>query len=188
MTTRSQVCAERAPGSGDRASAWLGQRGAGKPYFLWVHLFDPHSPYSPPPPFRERFRSRPYDGEVAYVDQEVGRLLSAVKGDKTVVVVMSDHGESLGEHGEYSHGVFLYDHNADRLADGRPGSLRGRVKRRRGWSIRSRHLDALGIRRRPDTWSLAAAALSTVPLAVFLSGDLYPKLNWAGGMHDPHRR
>ena len=96
----------------DRASKWLDARSA-KPFFLWVHLFDPHSPYDPPAPFKEKFRSRLYDGEVAYTDQQVGRLLAAVArrpgAANTLVAVLSDHGESLSDHGEYSHGVFLYD-------------------------------------------------------------------------------
>jgi choline-sulfatase len=96
----------------DRAVKWLGSQ-SGKPFFLWVHLFDPHSPYDPPPPFRERYKGRAYDGEVAYADQELGRLLSHVeKGsapENTLIAVLSDHGESLAEHGEFTHGVFLYD-------------------------------------------------------------------------------
>jgi arylsulfatase A-like enzyme/Flp pilus assembly protein TadD len=96
----------------NRATRWVESR-SGKPFFLWVHLFDPHSPYDPPPPFREKYRARLYDGEVAYTDQQVGRLLASVArrpgGANTLVAVLSDHGESLGEHGEYTHGVFLYD-------------------------------------------------------------------------------
>lgn len=95
----------------DRALAWLGKQ-TGKPFFVWVHLFDPHSPYDPPAPFREEYKSSPYDGEVAYTDQQVGRLLEGVRKnapENTVVAVLSDHGESLGEHGEFTHGVFLYD-------------------------------------------------------------------------------
>ncbi len=96
----------------DRAVRWLDAQ-SGKPYFLWVHLYDPHMPYDPPPPFKEKYKDRPYDGEIAYTDQEVGRLLDAVRkkgpAGKTIVAVLSDHGESLSEHGEYTHGVFLYD-------------------------------------------------------------------------------
>jgi arylsulfatase A-like enzyme/Flp pilus assembly protein TadD len=96
----------------DRAIHWLDGR-SGKPYFLWVHLYDPHLPYQPPSPFKEQYKDRPYDGEIAYADRELGRLFAAVQkkspADKTIVAVLSDHGESLGEHGEYSHGVFLYD-------------------------------------------------------------------------------
>jgi choline-sulfatase len=70
-------------------------------------------PYDPPSPFREKYSGRPYDGEIAYADQQLGRLLDAVgkksPADKTVIAVLSDHGESLSEHGEFTHGVFLYD-------------------------------------------------------------------------------
>jgi choline-sulfatase len=96
----------------DRAISWLGSQ-SGKPFFLWVHVFDPHSPYDPPAAFREEFRGRLYDGEVAYTDQQLGRLFAAVAAKapagNTLIAVLSDHGESLGEHGEYTHGVFLYD-------------------------------------------------------------------------------
>ena len=89
----------------DRAMQWLGAR-SGKPYFLWVHVFDPHGPYDPPSPF-----PKTYDGEVAYTDQQLGRLFETVgkKSDNTLVAVLSDHGESLSDHGEFTHGVFLYD-------------------------------------------------------------------------------
>ena len=102
----------RAGDTVDRAVQWLDQR-SGKPFFLWVHLYDPHTPYDPPSPYREQYKDRPYDGEIAYTDREIGRLMDSLKSksppDKTLVAVLSDHGESLGEHGEYSHGVFLYD-------------------------------------------------------------------------------
>ncbi len=96
----------------DRALSWL-RRERTKPFFLWLHLFDPHAPYDPPPEFRARYSDRPYDGEVAFVDTQVARLLAALDrsgaAGNTLVVLLSDHGESLGEHGEQSHGVLLYD-------------------------------------------------------------------------------
>ena len=94
----------------DRAVRWLSSQ-AGKPFFLWVHVWDPHLPYAPPPPFREKYQGRPYDGEVAYTDRELGRLFEAVakKSPDTLTAVLSDHGEAFSEHGEYSHGVFIYD-------------------------------------------------------------------------------
>ena len=102
----------RAGDTVDRALRWLDGQ-SGKPYFLWVHLYDPHMPYQPPSPFKEKYKDRPYDGEIAYADRELGRLFEAVRkkspADKTILAVLSDHGESLGEHGEYSHGIFLYD-------------------------------------------------------------------------------
>jgi arylsulfatase A-like enzyme len=96
----------------DRAVRWLDGQ-SGKPFLLWVHLYDPHLPYSPPSPFREKYADRPYDGEVAYADQELGRLFDAITKksprENTIIAVLSDHGESFSEHGEYAHGVFLYD-------------------------------------------------------------------------------
>lgn len=96
----------------DRALRWMDAQ-SGKPFFLWVHVFDPHVPYNPPAPFRNQYKDRPYDGEIAYADHELGRLFDAVSKKsppgKTLIAVLSDHGESLGDHGEYSHGVFVYD-------------------------------------------------------------------------------
>ncbi len=80
------------------------------PFLLFVHYYDPHAAYQPPAPWAERFRDRPYDGEVAYVDSELGRLLRDVRArvSDPVVAVTSDHGEGLGEHGEATHGPFVY--------------------------------------------------------------------------------
>lgn len=94
------------------ALAWLNQHPRG-PFFLWVHLYDAHDPYDPPEPFKTRYAAAPYDGEIAYVDAAVGRLLTQLRVrrlyENSVIAVMSDHGEALGEHGELTHGVFLYD-------------------------------------------------------------------------------
>jgi tetratricopeptide (TPR) repeat protein len=83
------------------------------PYFCWVHLFEPHFPYAPPEPIASRFRGRPYDGEVAAADAALGPLLGplldAGRDGRALVVVTSDHGESLGEHGEATHGIFAYE-------------------------------------------------------------------------------
>jgi choline-sulfatase len=96
----------------DRAVRWLEGRPAG-PFFLWVHVYDPHAPYEPPAAYRRRYARSLYDGEIAYADHELGRLFEAVARKAapatTLIVVTSDHGESLGEHGEFGHGVFLYD-------------------------------------------------------------------------------
>ena len=93
------------------AIEWLA--GRPPPWFAWVHLFDPHAPYDPPQPFAGRFSGKPYSGEVAYMDNEVGRLVgSMVAGgtfDGTVVIIAGDHGEALGEHGEETHGILLYE-------------------------------------------------------------------------------
>jgi arylsulfatase A-like enzyme/Tfp pilus assembly protein PilF len=82
-------------------------------YFAWVHLFDPHDPYSPPEPFKSRFARSPYDGEIAYVDHAIGILLAGLteKGllANTHIILTGDHGEGLGEHREFTHGLFVYD-------------------------------------------------------------------------------
>jgi choline-sulfatase len=84
-----------------------------RPYFLWVHYFDPHWPYTPPPPYASRFAGRPYDGEIAFVDTQIGRLVGLLEKrgrlDRTLVVVTADHGEGLDEHGESTHTLFIYD-------------------------------------------------------------------------------
>jgi arylsulfatase A-like enzyme/Flp pilus assembly protein TadD len=84
--------------------------GLESPFFLWVHYFDPHRPYVPPPPYDRRFAGRPYDGEIAFMDRALGELLDRVRhrSPRTLIVVAGDHGESLGDHGEATHGVFLY--------------------------------------------------------------------------------
>ena len=99
----------------DRALAWLtNQQSAtsNQPFFVWIHLYDPHAPYTPPPEFARRTKS-PYDGEISYADSQLGRLLDALRGrgdlDRTLVVVAGDHGEGLGDHGERTHGMLLYE-------------------------------------------------------------------------------
>ncbi|MBZ5688261.1 MAG: sulfatase [Acidobacteriia bacterium] len=95
-----------------RASAWLSKHSAG-PFFLWIHLYDPHDPYTPPEPYRTRYQADPYDGEIAYTDFVVGRLISDLRKrglfENSLIAVMADHGEAFGEHGEKHHGIFLYD-------------------------------------------------------------------------------
>ena len=84
-----------------------------EPFFIWVHLYDAHDPYDPPEPYKTRYASALYDGEIAYVDAAVGKFLSwlRLRGlyDGALIAVMADHGEALGEHGETTHGIFLYD-------------------------------------------------------------------------------
>ena len=96
----------------DAALAWSRQDPSA-PFFLWVHMFDAHTPYEPPPEFRDRYPGRPYVGEIAYADTQLGRLIawldSSGRRDDTFVIVAGDHGESLGEHGEIEHGFFLYE-------------------------------------------------------------------------------
>lgn len=93
------------------ALAWWRSQ-AGKPRFLWVHLYDPHASYDPPEPFKSRYAAKPYLGEVAATDSFLAPLLGPVlEGRETpaLVVVTADHGESLGEHGELTHGLFAYE-------------------------------------------------------------------------------
>ena len=103
----------RADATVGAAVAWLrAEPAAGRPVFAWVHLFDPHAPYEPPEPFASRFAGREYDGEVAFADQQIGQLIeawAAARGREPVVLITSDHGEGLGEHGEPTHGLFIYD-------------------------------------------------------------------------------
>ncbi len=94
------------------AVTWLNNHPHG-PFFIWIHLYDAHDPYDPPEPYKTRYASAPYDGEIAYTDSAVGELLTQLrlKGlfQAALIAVMSDHGESLGDHGELTHGIFLYD-------------------------------------------------------------------------------
>ncbi len=95
----------------DAALAWLGQSEK-QPFFAWVHFYDPHAPYEPPPEYASADVS-PYDGEIAFVDAQIGRLVRWLDDhnrlDNTLIIVAGDHGESLGEHGEPQHGFFVYD-------------------------------------------------------------------------------
>lgn len=106
------------------ALAWLDKIGLNKnhdslkqpradSFFLWVHLYDPHDPYEPPEPYKTRYASAPYDGEIAYADSAVGKFLEELRTrgiyNGAVIAVMADHGEALGDHGEETHGFFLYD-------------------------------------------------------------------------------
>lgn len=140
----------------DAAVAWV--REAPAPFFAWVHFYDPHAPYAPPPPFRERFADRPYDGEIAFTDAQLGRILEALRaaghGEDTLVIVVADHGEGLGEHDEGGHGILAYQSTlrVPLLLSG-PGVPKGRVVK-----------DAVG------TIDLAPTALAL--LGVDAPGDL----------------
>jgi arylsulfatase A-like enzyme/predicted Zn-dependent protease len=95
----------------DQALPWLEAR-KGKRFFAWLHLYDPHSPYEPPPPYNKLYADRPYLGEIAFADSQIARLWSWLESnglrEKTFIVFAGDHGESLGEHEEQSHGFFVY--------------------------------------------------------------------------------
>ena len=96
----------------DHGLQWLDESPASR-FFCWLHLYDPHAPYEPPEPYRSIYRGRPYLGEIAFVDAQVGRVIAYLEAhqllDRTIVVVMGDHGESLGDHGEATHGFFVYE-------------------------------------------------------------------------------
>jgi len=96
----------------DETVAWLNEAGQ-DPFFLWVHLYDPHAPYDPPEPYMSRYAGARYDGEIAFTDSQIDRLLTTLEarglGDNTFIVLAGDHGESLGEHGEVQHGFFIYE-------------------------------------------------------------------------------
>jgi arylsulfatase A-like enzyme/Flp pilus assembly protein TadD len=96
----------------DEALDWLAKNSQ-KKFFLWMHLYDPHFPYHPPEPYSREYAAQPYDGEIAFADEQVGRLLRFLKEkgiyQNTLIVLCGDHGESLGEHGEKTHGFFIYN-------------------------------------------------------------------------------
>jgi arylsulfatase A-like enzyme/Tfp pilus assembly protein PilF len=91
------------------ARAWIEQQS--KPWLAWVHVFDPHARYAPPPPFDREYAGNLYAGEVAYVDHALGALIDAARraSRPTTIIVTADHGEGLGDHGEATHGVFAYE-------------------------------------------------------------------------------
>ena len=94
------------------AQSWMTAHPAGS-HFVSIHLYDPHDPYEPPPPFSQTYKDRLYDGEIAYADSVlagfIGYLKKTGRYDNALIVVVGDHGEGLGEHSEESHGIFLYD-------------------------------------------------------------------------------
>ena len=96
----------------DRVLPWL-EAAKESRFFAWIHLYDPHTPYRPPEPFLSRYKGHPYNGEIAFTDSQVGRVIAQLRSlgvyDRTVVAIMGDHGESLGDHGESTHGFFIYN-------------------------------------------------------------------------------
>jgi arylsulfatase A-like enzyme/Flp pilus assembly protein TadD len=94
------------------AKVWI-KANKDEKFFSWIHLYDPHTPYDPPSPFKEKHPQRPYRGEVEYMDHQLGLFFQFLKEeglyDKSLIIMASDHGESLGEHGEDTHGFFIYD-------------------------------------------------------------------------------
>ena len=96
----------------EAAQRWIGQLPPAQPFFFMFHLYEPHAPYTPPEPFRARYGAQPYDGEVAASDAITGEFLSFLKQsgiyDRALIIVTSDHGEGLWDHGEDQHGILLY--------------------------------------------------------------------------------
>jgi choline-sulfatase len=112
--TRGGEVERRGDRTASTALEWItANAGQGAPFFAWVHLYDAHDPYDPPPPYRESFADRLYDGEIAFDDEVVGRVVGGLDGlglsPSTVVAVVGDHGESLGEHEEMTHSMFVYE-------------------------------------------------------------------------------
>ncbi len=170
------------------ALTWLDEKAEG-PFFLWVHYFDPHFPYVPPEPFATRHQGRPYDGEIAYTDAQLGALLDGLQErglrKNTLVVVAGDHGEALGEHGELTHGLLLYEatmlvplilHGPDPLPRGLV------VDRQVGLiDIMPTVLDLLGITPLADLDGVSLlSAASARPRSLYIE-TLWPKLmhNWS---------
>ncbi len=102
----------KAADSIERALRWVRSE-PDRPFFLWLHLFDPHHPYEPPPPFKKTYEDRPYDGEIVYTDRALGGFIRQIEQmglyDDSLIFLSGDHGESLGDHLESFHGTFLYD-------------------------------------------------------------------------------
>lgn len=170
----------------DRAIEWLNKTSPDKPYFAWVHLYDPHLPYNPPGEFAKRYAGRLYDGEIAYTDQQLARLFAAVQAkspEKTIITVLSDHGESLGDHGEMTHGVFLYDSTL-RIAflmagPGIPAGLRVR-QQARSIDFLPTLLELLGGRAPAYVQGLSLVptfARKSVATDIAYEETLYPKMN-----------
>jgi len=187
--TTSQARTER-PASEvvDAALAWLGRPHA-RPFFVWVHLFDPHAPYEPPAPFRQRFKDEPYDGEIAYADAQFGRLLAWLdaKGlrEATLVVATSDHGESLGEHGEDEHMFFVYDSTLHvPLILSWPGRLAAQARvtgQFRSVDLFSTLLELAGVAAPPTSGTSRAADLKPggrIPDNESYAETLYPQLHF----------
>jgi len=182
-----------------RALDWLNQRAnpgnnasPAKNFFLWTHYYDAHFPYDPPEPFGSRFQKDKYSGEIAYVDYEVGELLKGLTAqgltERTLVVLMADHGESLGDHGEFTHGVFLYDSTMHiPLMVAGPGVPAGKVitQQVRSIDVMPTIVDYLGLSpgNQVQGVSLLPAMLESKPLPASFAymETLYPKtaLGWA---------
>ncbi len=161
----------------DLALPWL-QSVASQRFFAWLHFYDAHAPYEPPEPFASQYRTQPYNGEVAFVDAQLGRVVAFLEArgllEKTVVVVLGDHGESLGEHEEGTHGFFVYE-----TATHVPFLIRAPFDRTRGRRVTSlvrtadlapTVLDLLGTE--PAASEAPAPGKSLVPVMTGAAADL----------------
>jgi arylsulfatase A-like enzyme/Tfp pilus assembly protein PilF len=122
----------RAEDVANRALGWLSHHQQ-RPFFIWLHFYDAHDPYDPPEPFKTKYSSEPYDGEIAYTDSIVGSFVDVLRKhglyQNSVIAIAADHGEAFGEHGEERHGMFLYDETIHvplllKLPNGRLGGKR----------------------------------------------------------------
>ncbi|HEX4485374.1 MAG TPA: sulfatase-like hydrolase/transferase [Terriglobales bacterium] len=184
----------------DHAIRWLQSQGRKQPFFLWIHLYDAHQPYDPPAQFRKQYPADPYSAEIAFEDQQLGRFLKAVyqqsPANKTLVVLLSDHGEGLGQHGEDSHGVFLYDSTV-RIAwimtgPGIPAALRVQQQARE-IDVLPTVLNLLGIKPLSavqGTSMMPAFVGNAVPSTYSYEETLYPEIDmgWSKllGIHTAH--
>ncbi|MEO6829140.1 MAG: sulfatase-like hydrolase/transferase [Acidobacteriaceae bacterium] len=193
------VAVRRASLTVDRALAWLNAQST-QPFFVWVHFYDAHQPYNPPEEFRRQYPHNLYDAEIAYTDQQLGRFLDAVRkkspAEKTLIFLLADHGESLGDHGEFEHGVFLYDSTVRIpwivVGPGVPAGVR-LDQQAREIDLLPTVLDLLGGRASAavqGTSMVPAFSGKTVPNKYSYEETLYPKINmgWAElrGIHTSH--
>jgi arylsulfatase A-like enzyme/Tfp pilus assembly protein PilF len=157
------------------ALAWLGARDPGAPLFLWIHYFDPHSPYRPPPPLSRPEGGDPYRGEITFVDRQMGRLARALDAAfaRRRTCVTADHGESLGEHGEESHGIFVYESTT-----------------RVPWIVAGEGVPAAALELRPASLTEIAPALlawcgigEQVPVSSLLAGGDADSASYAESMY-----
>jgi arylsulfatase A-like enzyme/tetratricopeptide (TPR) repeat protein len=183
----------------DHAISWLDSQSS-KPFLLWVHLYDAHQPYHPPVQFLKQYPKSPYEAEIAFEDQQLGRLLDAVQrkspAGKTLILLLSDHGESLGQHGEDGHGIFLYDSTV-RIAwimagPGVPAGVRIQQQARE-IDVLPTILNLLGGKSSSaiqGTSMVPAFSGKTVPSSYSYEETLYPKINmgWSElrGIHTAH--
>ncbi len=180
------VATRRAGLTVDRALAWLNTQSK-QPFFVWVHFYDAHRPYDPPQEFRRQYPDNPYDAEIAYTDQQLGRFLDAVRkkspADRTLIVLLADHGEGLGDHGEYDHGVFLYDSTVRipwiMVGPGVPAGVRIQQQARE-IDVLPTILNLLGGKASADvqgTSMVPALSGKQVPSTYSYEETLYPRIN-----------